>query len=104
MLTAKGTATRQRIIDGVAAEIRERGAAATTLDDARTATSKGQLIHYFPFPGGREELLLAVAGYEAERVLQDQQPHLGQLDSWRAWQAWRDALDTALLFLRDGES
>jgi hypothetical protein len=45
-----------------------------------------------------------VAGYEAERVLQDQQPHLGQLDSWRAWQAWRDALDTALLFLRDGES
>ncbi|HEV3381157.1 MAG TPA: hypothetical protein VG142_09280 [Trebonia sp.] len=35
MLTAKGTATRQRIIDGVAAEIRERGAAATTLDDAR---------------------------------------------------------------------
>ncbi len=90
MLTTKGTATRQRIIDGAAAEIREHGVAATTLDDvlARTATSKGQLFHYFP--GGREELLLAVADYESERVLGDQQPYLGHLDSWAAWQAWRD--------------
>ncbi len=90
MLTTKGTATRQRIIDGAAAEIREHGVAATTLDDvlARTATSKGQLFHYFP--GGREELLLAVADHESERVLGDQQPYLGHLDSWAAWQAWRD--------------
>ncbi len=90
MLTTKGTATRQRIIDGAAAEIREHGVAATTLDDvlARTATSKGQLFHYFP--GDREELLLAVADYESERVLGDQQPYLGHLDSWAAWQAWRD--------------
>lgn len=92
MLTAKGTATRQRIVDGAAAEIRAHGATATTLDDvlARTATSKGQLFHYFP--GGREELLLAVADYESERVLQDQQPYLGQLDSWEAWQSWRDTV------------
>lgn len=49
MLTTKGTATRQRIIDGAADEIREHGVAATTLDDvlARTGTSKGQLFHYF---------------------------------------------------------
>jgi AcrR family transcriptional regulator len=49
-LTAKGLATRQRIIDGAAAEIREHGIAATTLDDvrARTGTSKSQLFHYFP--------------------------------------------------------
>ena len=92
MLTAKGTATRQRIIDGAAAEIRDRGVAATTLDDVcgRTATSKGHLFHYFP--GGREELLLAVADREAWRVLEDQQPHLSRLTTWHAWQAWRDAV------------
>jgi AcrR family transcriptional regulator len=92
VLTAKGLATRQRIIDGAADEIRERGLAGTTLDDIcrRTATGKSQLFHYFP--GGREELLLAVAGREADRVLADQQPYLGQLTSWPAWQAWRDAV------------
>jgi AcrR family transcriptional regulator len=92
MLTAKGTATRQRLIDGAAAEIREHGVAATTLEDviARTSTSKGQLFHYFP--GGREELLLAVADYEGERVLHDQQPYLSQLDSWTAWRSWRDTV------------
>jgi AcrR family transcriptional regulator len=90
--TAKGRATRQRIIDGAAAEIRVSGAVATTLDDvlARTATSKSQLFHYFP--GGKEELLLAVAAQEADRVLSDQQPHLSRLTSWAAWQRWRDVV------------
>ncbi|MBJ7902227.1 TetR/AcrR family transcriptional regulator [Streptomyces sp. NPDC003656] len=91
-LTAKGTATRQRIVEGAAEEIREGGATETTLDDirARTATSKSQLFHYFP--GGKEELLLAVARYEADRVLSDQQPYLGALTSWQAWWDWRDAV------------
>jgi AcrR family transcriptional regulator len=89
-LTRKGAATRQRILEGAAAHIREFGVAATTLDDvlARTATSKSQLFHYFP--GGREELLLAVARLEADRVLEDQRPQLDALTSWPAWQAWRD--------------
>jgi AcrR family transcriptional regulator len=62
------------------------------LDDvaARTQTSKGQIFHYFP--GGREELLLAVAHHEADRVLEDQQPYLGHLTSWSSWQSWRDAV------------
>jgi AcrR family transcriptional regulator len=90
--TAKGQATRQRIIDGAAAEIRVNGAVATTLDDvlAHTGTSKSQLFHYFP--RGKEQLLLAVADQEAARVLSDQQPHLGQLTSWAAWQRWRDVV------------
>jgi AcrR family transcriptional regulator len=90
--TAKGRATRQRIIDGAAAEIRVHGAVATTLDDvmAHTATSKSQLFHYFP--GGKEQLLLAVAEQEAARVLSDQQPQLGELTSWAAWQRWRDVV------------
>src|ERR1700758_4457476 len=91
-LTAKGAATRQRIIDGAAAEIRAHGVSATTLDDVRTRTrtSKSQLFHYFP--GGKEQLLLAVAEHEAQRVLGDQQPHLSTLTSWAAWQRWRDAV------------
>jgi AcrR family transcriptional regulator len=90
--TAKGRATRQRIIDGAAAEIRVNGAAATTLDHvmAHTGTSKSQLFHYFP--GGKEQLLLAVAELEAARVLSDQQPHLSKLTSWAAWQRWRDVV------------
>ncbi|OBC13410.1 TetR family transcriptional regulator [Mycobacterium sp. 852013-50091_SCH5140682] len=90
--TAKGEATRQRIIEGAAAEIRSRGVAETTLDDirARTHTSKSQLFHYFP--GGKEQLLLEVASHEADQVLADQQPHLGALTSWAAWRRWRDAV------------
>lgn len=92
MLTAKGTATRQRIVDAAAAEIRERGIMAVTLDDVgrRSRTGKSQLFHYFP--EGKEQLLLAVAQREADRVLEDQQPQLGQLTSWKAWQDWRDVV------------
>lgn len=91
-LTAKGRATRQRIIEGAAAEIREAGVSMATLDDIRdrTRTSKSQLFHYFP--GGKEQLLLAVAEYEAQMVLDDQQPYLSELTSWAAWQRWRDAV------------
>ncbi|MCV7343929.1 TetR/AcrR family transcriptional regulator [Mycolicibacterium rhodesiae] len=91
-LTPKGRATRQRIIEGAAAEIRARGVALTTLEDvmARTRTSKSQLFHYFP--GGKEQLLLAVAALESQMVLDDQQPHLGALTSWAAWHRWRDSV------------
>jgi AcrR family transcriptional regulator len=90
-LTPKGAATRQRIVEGAAAEIREHGLT-VTLDDirVRTGTSKSQLFHYFP--DGRDQLLLAVARYEADRVLSDQQPQLGELTSWPAWLAWRETV------------
>lgn len=90
--TAKGEATRRRIIAGTAAEIRATGVAETTLDTirARTETSKSQLFHYFP--GGKDELLLAVAEHEAQMVLDDQHPYLGELTSWAAWQRWRDTV------------
>ncbi|MEU1365178.1 TetR/AcrR family transcriptional regulator [Streptomyces sp. NPDC005803] len=91
-LTAKGRATRSRIVQGAAAVLREKGVAAATLEDimARTMTSKSQLFHYFP--AGKDELLLAVAQFEADRVLEDQQPYLGRLDSWEAWDEWRDVV------------
>lgn len=90
--TAKGQATRQRIIEGAATYLRGGDPGEVTLDDIRaiTGTSKGQIFHYFP--GGKEELLLEVARHESERVLDDQQPHLGALTSWGAWERWRDAV------------
>jgi AcrR family transcriptional regulator len=91
-LTAKGAATRQRIVDGAAAVIQASGPAATSLDDimAATSTSKSQLFHYFP--EGRDELFRAVARHEAGQVIAAQQPYLSDLSSWRKWQAWRRAV------------
>lgn len=92
VLTPKGEATRHRIIEAAAAEMREHGVVVTTLDDVRNRAhvSKGQLFHYFP--DGKEELLLAVAEFEAGRVLDDQQPQLGNLTTWAAWTEWRDTV------------
>ncbi|MFF4222248.1 TetR/AcrR family transcriptional regulator [Streptomyces sp. L500] len=93
-LTRKGAATRRRIIEGAAEEMREQGVFSLRLEDVmgRTATSKSQLFHYFP--GGKDELLLAVARHEAARVIADQQPELGSLTSWAAWWQWRDKVVT----------
>lgn len=89
VLTAKGAATRERIVLGAAELIRARGVS-VGLDDIRgaTATSKSQLFHYFP--DGKADLLLAVARHEAARVLGDQAPHLADLTTWDRWLAWRD--------------
>jgi len=91
-LTPKGETTRARIIAGAAEVLREQGVASATLNDMRnrSGTSKSQLFHYFP--DGKDQLLLAVAQYEADRVLDDQQPYLGCLDSWQAWYRWRDTV------------
>ena len=91
-LTPKGAATRARIVTAAADLVLERGVGGTTLDDIRagTSTSKGQLFHYFP--SGKTELVAAIAAFQAERVLQAQQPFLGHLDTWEAWDGWRDAV------------
>ncbi|WP_255658591.1 TetR/AcrR family transcriptional regulator [Actinoplanes sp. L3-i22] len=84
-LTRKGAETRQRIVAGAAAEVREHGVTGLKLEDVllRTRTSKGQLFHYFP--GGRDELLHAVAEAEAAR-----RPPSSGLTTWPAWITWRD--------------
>ncbi|MEU6440830.1 TetR family transcriptional regulator [Streptomyces sp. NPDC047046] len=91
-LTAKGRATRQRIVDATALLTRQKGVAETTLDDVRaaTATSQSQLFHYFP--GGRADILLAVTEHEAGQVLAAQRPFLDDLSTWESWQAWHQAV------------
>jgi AcrR family transcriptional regulator len=91
-LTRKGAATRARIVEAAADLILARGVDATSLDDIRagTATSKSQLFHYFP--GGKSELVSAIASFQSERVLDAQRPFLDTLDTWEAWEGWRDAV------------
>ncbi len=90
-LTARGGATRQRIIEGAALLMREDGPVGN-MDEilAATSTSKSQLFHYFP--NGRRDLLAAVGRYEADQTIGAQQPYLMDLTSWRKWEAWRKVL------------
>jgi AcrR family transcriptional regulator len=91
-LTAKGEATRARIVEATADRILAAGIGATSLDDVRadTATSKSQLFHYFP--GGKAELVRAVVALQGERVLDAQRPALDTLDTLEAWEDWRAGL------------
>jgi AcrR family transcriptional regulator len=91
-LTPKGAATRDRIVAATADLVLARGVGGTSLDDigAETATSKGQLFHYFP--GGKAELVATIASFQGERVLDAQRPYLDSLDTWDAWEAWRGAV------------
>jgi TetR/AcrR family transcriptional repressor of nem operon len=89
--TARGRATRSRIVVAAAALIRERGVAETSLDDVieRARVSKSQLYLYFE---GRAALLREVVTHNAELVLEAQEPHLSSLESWKAIRTWLDAL------------
>jgi AcrR family transcriptional regulator len=91
-LTAKGAATRARIVEAAADLVLARGVGGTSLNDIRagTGTSKSQLFHYFP--GGKSDLVRALAELQSERVLDAQRPFLDTLDTWAAWDAWRDAV------------
>jgi AcrR family transcriptional regulator len=91
-LTARGAATRARIVESAAEQVLAGGVGGTSLDDicADTDTSKSQLFHYFP--GGKSELVGAIASFQAERVLGAQEPYLSRLATWDDWQEWRDAV------------
>ncbi|MEJ5913505.1 TetR/AcrR family transcriptional regulator [Pseudokineococcus sp. 1T1Z-3] len=98
-LTDKGRATRQRIVEATALRVLEAGVDGTSLDDVRAATltSKSQLFHYFP--GGKAELVRAVAQWEGEQLLAAQEPHLSDLSTWESWAAWRRGLEDYYLGL-----
>ncbi|WP_285103428.1 TetR/AcrR family transcriptional regulator [Promicromonospora sp. MEB111] len=91
-MTARGAATRLRLVSGAALLMREQGAAETNLDQVlrATATSKSQLFHYFP--DGRAGLLVAVSAYEAEQVMEAQRPYVDDLSTPESWRAWRRAV------------
>ncbi len=93
-LTAKGAATRARIVEAAAELVLERGVGGTSLDDigAGASASRGQLFHYFP--GGKRELVGAIAEFQLQRVLEAQRPYLDSLATWEEWDLWRNAVIT----------
>jgi TetR/AcrR family transcriptional regulator, transcriptional repressor for nem operon len=90
-LTARGAATRSRIIDAAADLFYRHGVDRTSLDAVMAASdvSKSQLYHYF---ADKDALVLAVIARQTELVLEAQRPHLGALDSLSALRAWRGAI------------
>jgi AcrR family transcriptional regulator len=92
VLTAKGAATRARIVETAADLVLARGVGGTSLDDIRagTGTSKSQLFHYFP--EGKTELVGAIADFQFDRVLDAQRPYIDELGSIESWEDWRDAV------------
>jgi TetR/AcrR family transcriptional repressor of nem operon len=89
--TAKGRATRERIVQAAAELVAEKGAAGMSLDDvrARTGASRGQLYHYFE---DRDDLVHAVIDVTADSVLDKQGELLDHLDSWAGIDRWFDTL------------
>ena len=85
--TARGRATRERIVAAASELIAEHGIAETSLDDVleRAGASKGQLYHYFE---DRASLLRAVVANNSEHVLGDLPP----FDGWNAIRVWFDSL------------
>ncbi|MCC9184514.1 TetR/AcrR family transcriptional regulator [Mycolicibacterium mageritense] len=90
--TARGEATRARIVSSAADLMYVRGVNAVTLDDVRaaTGTSKSQL--YKHFPTGKPELVRAVVALRAEQVLAREEQRLARIKSMSGLRRWRDAL------------
>jgi len=85
--TARGRASRERIVAAASELVNERGIAEVSLDDVldRAGASKSQLYHYFE---DRAALMRAVVVHNTESVL----GAIGPLDSWKAIRSWFDSL------------
>ena len=90
-LTARGAATRGRIVEAAAELMYVRGVNATTLDDVRAAsgTSKSQLYNHFP---DKDALVRAVAEQWAARVFAREEAQLSRLNSFNGLVRWRNSL------------
>jgi TetR/AcrR family transcriptional regulator, transcriptional repressor for nem operon len=89
--TARGAATRTRIVDAAAELMRANGVASTSLDAVLAAShaSKSQLYHYF---ADKDGLVLAVIQRQTECVLAAHEALLRNLTSLAGLRRWRDAV------------
>ncbi len=92
-LTARGAATKARIVECAASLVQERGVAGTSLDAVMTATntSRSQLYHYF---ANKDALISEVIKTQLGRVIAAQEPSLREVSSWEGLQRWCDQLVT----------
>lgn len=90
-LTARGAATRDRIVAAAADLMYVQGVHATTLDDVRTATgtSKSQLYRHFP---DKDALVHAVIALRGRQVIERETQRLGRFSSYAGLDRWRTAL------------
>ena len=94
--TARGAATRARIVDAATALVRKRGVANTTIDAVIEASkaSKSQVYHYF---ADKDELVLAVIQRQAECVLGTHEGLLQKLNSLTGLRRWITASTSSSL-------
>ncbi|MDX1875372.1 TetR/AcrR family transcriptional regulator [Mycolicibacterium sp. 120266] len=102
--TAKGKATRQRIVEGAAELILERGVHGTSLEDVRRAVgvSGSQLSHYF---ADKDDLTRQVVIARTHDVVSfHTQPGLGRLDDMKSLRAWAELCwsHSGAAYLRNG--
>lgn len=90
-ISARGEATRARILAAADELMFVRGVNATTLDDVRAAsqTSKSQLYHHFP---DKQELVRELVRFRGARVLEREHQRLARLKSFAGLVRWRNAL------------
>jgi TetR/AcrR family transcriptional repressor of nem operon len=95
VFTAKGQATRHRIVDAAATLIAQHGLEGATLEDiqAEANVSASQLYHYFTDTGA---LILAVIDKQSDQVLGSHRAVLERLDSFEALDEWRDMIVESL--------
>lgn len=89
--TARGIATRARIVAAAASLMRTRGVANTSLDAVLEASdaSKSQLYHYFT---DKDDLVLAVIQRQTECVLATHNELLKNVTSIAGLRRWRDGV------------
>lgn len=95
-LTAKGRATRARILAAAAELVHRRGVAGTQLEDIRrvAGVSGSQLTHYFR---DKPALIDDVITWQAKTLL-DREPALDSIDAWHRWADRMVARQTARKF------
>jgi TetR/AcrR family transcriptional repressor of nem operon len=89
--TAKGLATRSRIISAAAELVFVHGVARTGIEDVQqqAGVSASQMYHYFT---DKNDLIRAVIAHQTDGILAAQRPVLDELDSFVALERWRDLL------------
>ena len=89
--TAKGLATRNRIISAAAELVFAHGVARTAIEDVqqRAGVSASQMYHYFT---DKNDLIRAVIAHQTDGILDAQRPVLDELDTFDAFERWRDLL------------
>lgn len=90
-LTAKGRATRERIVAAASELMLQRGVARTTIEDIQeaAAVSTSQMYHYF---ADKSDLVAAVIDFQTDHVLGVQHLGLDRIDSIKDLYRWRDIM------------